>query len=237
MSNCIERFGERMNELMDRYEAVIHTITELANQAGVFLVEDVYFAGLLSSNCEKYRYGENSGFIGICGNKLFEVVSISYEVTHGNTYPIHNALVNTYYKNLPSMSYGEVTMLEDWNAKITLQRIYPGMGAGAVYVVVPRWSLNDTARRFNIPAPGFETDLDDKLVIITLSIGGYRFGIKYNGYRRKAYIEGVCPQGFESSPIACAIADTAVGIIADAINLYEDITKRGIKFVSIYLLY
>ncbi len=226
-----------MNELMDRYEATTRTITRLADQARVFLVEDVYFAGLLSSNCEKYRYGEDGGFIGICGNKLFEVVNISYGATHGGAYPIHNALVNTYYKNLPSMSYGEVAMLEDWNAKITLQRIYPGMGAGAVYVVVPRWSLNDTARRFNIPAPGFGADLDDKLVIITLSVGGYRFGIKYNGYRRRAYIEGVCPQGFENSPVACAITEAAVKIIEEALDLYEDITNKGLKFVNIYLLY
>jgi hypothetical protein len=237
MSNCIERFGERMNELMDRYEATTRTITGLANQARVFLVEDVYFIGLLLSDCEKYRYGEDSGFIGVCGNKLFEVVNISYGVTRGNMYPIHNALVKTYYKNLPSMSYAEIAMLEDWNAKITLQSIYPGMGAGVVYVVVPRWSLNDTVKRFNIPAPGFGADLSNKLVIITLSVENYRFGIKYNGYRRGAYIEGVYPQGFADSPAACAITDAVVGVIADALNLFMGITKRGIKFVSIYLLY
>jgi len=242
MSNCIDNFGERMNELMSKYEAMRSLVMNLTEQTRVFLVEDIYFAGLMDSNCEKYRYGENNGFIGVCGNKVFEVLDISYGMK--KIYPIHDALVSAYYEKLPRISLGEVYLLEmriflgenNWT-RILLQTIYPGMGSGNVYVAVPRRSLNDIAKKFHIPTPGLGIDLESGFVIIEFRIENFRFAIKYTGREGRAYLEGGYPQGFENSPAACAVTDTVVRMITDAINLYEDITKRGIKFVSIYLLY
>jgi len=232
--SCIDRFGERMNELMNRYRAVLESVNELAVQTRLVLEEDVYFAGLLHTNCEKYRYGENSGFIGICGDRLFEVINISYGEEWTN-YPLHNILASDYYRKLPIMPYIKANLLRRDKAKITIRTIYGGMGSGIVDVAVPRESLDDKARRFHIPLPGLAIDLEIGYIAIELSINGYRFAIKYK--EDKPYLEGGYPQGFENSPTACAITDAVVEIITDAINLYEDITNKGIKFVSIYLLY
>jgi hypothetical protein len=241
MSNCIDNFGERMNELMNEYEAMRSLVMNLTEQTRVFLVEDIYFAGLMDSNCEKYRYGENNGFIGVCGNKVFEVLDISYGM---KIYPIHDALVSAYYEKLPWISLGEVYLLEmriflgknEWT-RILLQTIYPGMGSGNVYVVVPRRSLNDIAKKFHIPTPGLGIDLEGRFVIIEFRIENFHFVIKYTGREGRAYLEGGYPRDFENSPIACAITDAVVKIIEDALDLYEDITNKGMKFMSIFLLY
>jgi hypothetical protein len=241
MSNCIDNFGERMNELMSEYEAMRNLVMNLTEQTRVFLVEDIYFAGLMNSNCEKYRYGENNGFIGVCGNKVFEVLDISYGM---KMYPIHNALVSAYYEKLPRISLGEVYLLEmriflgenNWT-RILLQTIYPGMGSGNVYVVVSRRSLNDIAKKFHIPTPGLGIDLEGGFAIIEFRIENFHFAIKYNNKERRAYLEGSYSEGIETSPAVCAILDTVVRMITDALNLFMDIANKGLKFVSIYLLY
>jgi hypothetical protein len=234
--SCIDRFGNEIRQLMDRYRAVLKSIAEVVRQTRIILEEDVYFAGLLYSNCEKYMYDGNEGFIGVCGNRLFEVVNISYE-TGPSYHPLHDALVKNYYWKLPLMTYTELPLLENGKTRIIMRIIYPGMGGGNVDVVVPRESLNDIARRFRIPTPAPAIDLDNEFVAIVFTIDGYRFAIKYTGREGRAYLEGGYPRGFENSPIACAITDAVVKIIEDALDLYEDIANKGLKFVSIYLLY
>jgi len=226
-----------MRQLMDEYKTTINLVNQLVKDTRALYDEDVYFAGLIYSDCKKYRYSGNAGFIGICGDKLFEVVNIYYDMEEGNMHPVHNFLVSTYYKKLPSLSYGELPLLEKSDIRVSLRTIYPGMGGGNVYVLIPRRDLRDTARRLYIPTPGLGVDLESGLVIIELHIDRHRFAIKYTGREGRAYLEGNYPQGFENSPAACAITDAVVRITTDALSLYEDITNKGMKFMSIFLLY
>ena len=230
--NCLDRFGDEMKQLIDKYKAVVNSVFELVRQTWIMLEEDIYFAGLLYSNCEKYRYG--GGFVGICGDRLFEVVNISYREERSN-YPLHNALVNNYYSKLPAISYAKMSLLERDKTMIGIRTFYPMRGGENVYVVTPRESLDDIAKKFHIPSPGLRINLESMYVAIELSIDKYRFAIIHNGY--KAYLEGKYPQGFENSPAACAITDAVVRITTNALNLYEDITNKGMKFASIFLLY
>jgi len=230
--NCLDRFGDEMKQLIDKYKAVVNSVFELVRQTWIMLEEDIYFAGLLYSNCEKYRYG--GGFVGICGDRLFEVVNISYREERSD-YPLHNALVNNYYSKLPAISYAKMSLLERDKTMIGIRTFYPMRGGENVYVVTPRESLDDIAKKFHIPSPGLRINLESMYVAIELSIDKYRFAIIHNGY--KAYLEGKYPQGFENSPAACAITDAVVRITTNALNLYEDITNKGMKFASIFLLY
>jgi len=233
--SCIDRFGEKMNEIIDKYRAVLNSLTPLL-RAGIVSEEDVYFAGLLGSDCKKYRYGNNMGIIGICDSVLFELTNIASFTWEDELRPLHNVLVESYSK-LPPRSLFEIALLERDRVNISLRTIYPGMGAGYVKVLLPKGRLRSVARRFHIPTPGLGVDLESGLVIIELRIDGYHFAIKYSGKEGKAYLEGGYPRDFENSPIACAITDAVVKIIEDALDLYEDIANKGIKFVSIFLLY
>jgi len=239
--SCVDRFGNEMKRLMDEYEATIDLVNQLVKDTRMFLAEDVYFAGLLSSDCEKYRYGENNGFIGVCGNKVFEVTDISYRMKF---YPIHDALVSAYYEKLPRISLGEIFLLEmriflgeNNRTRVLIQEIYPGAGGGNVYVAVSRRSLNEIAKKFHIPTPGLGIDLEGGFVIIEFKIEGYHFAIKYSNRERRAYLEGGYPQGFENSPIACTVTDAVARIVTEAFNLFKNIVDGGIKFIITYLLY
>jgi hypothetical protein len=233
--SCVDKFGERMNEIIDKYRAVFNSLTPLL-RAGIVFEEDVYFAGLLGSDCKKYRYGNNMGIIGICDSALFEVANIATFTREDELRPLHNVLVELYSK-LPPRSLFEIALLERDRVDVSLRIIYPGMGAGYVKVLLPKRELRSVARRFHIPTPGLGVDLESEFVAIELSIDKHHFAIKYSGREGRAYLEGSYPQGFENSPIACAVTDATTRIITDAVNLFMDIVNRGIKFVSIYLLY
>ena len=239
--SCVDRFGNEMKRLMDEYEATIDLVNQLVKDTRMFLVEDVYFAGLLSSDCEKYRYGEDNGFIGVCGNKVLEVTDISYRMKF---YPIHDTLVSTYYEKLPRISLGEIFLLEmriflgeNNRTRVLIQKIYPGTSGGNVYVAVSRRSLNEIAEKFHTPTPGLGIDLEGEFVIIEFKIEDYHFAIKYSNRERRAYLEGGYPQGFEDSPIACAVTDAVARIVTEAFNLFKNIVDSGIKFIITYLLY
>ena len=233
--SCVDRFGERMNEIIDKYRAVLNSLTPLL-RAGIVFEEDIYFAGLLGSDCKKYKYGNNMGIIGICDSALFEVTNITSFTWEDESRPLHNVLVELYSK-LPSRTPFEITLLEEDRVDVSLRTIYPGMGAGYVKVLLPKGGLRSVARRFHIPTPGLGVDLEGGLVIIELRIDRHRFAIKYSGREGRAYLEGGYPQGFENSPIACAVTDASTRIITEAFNLFKNIVDSGIKFVSIYLLY
>ena len=108
--SCIDRFGEKMNEIIDKYRAVFNSLTPLL-RAGIVFEEDVYFAGLLGSDCKKYRYENNMGIIGICDSALFELTNIASFTWEDELRPLHNVLVELYSK-LPPRSLSEIALLE-----------------------------------------------------------------------------------------------------------------------------
>jgi hypothetical protein len=233
--NCLDRFGDEMRQLMDEYKTAIDLVNRLVKYFGDLYAEDVYLAGLVYSDCEKYRYEsrrgivEKEGFVGVCGDK---VIIFQYEVKRRKKlHPIYVLLRDTYYEKLPPISESDLSSLAESKVKIMV-----GDTRGA-YVIVGKKRLREIAEKLHISIRDVYADWRERYASVILEIGGSPIIIRYNDILGRVSLDGRYPQGFENSPIACATTDVATRIITEAFNLFKNIVNKGVNIITTYLLY
>ena len=224
-----------MRRVMKNYKATIDLVNGLVKYFGDLYAEDVYLAGFVYSDCEKYRYEsrrgivEKEGFVGVCGDK---VIIFQYEVKRREKLdPIYVLLRNTYYERLPPISESDVTSLAESKVRITV------WDTRDAYVIVGEEGLREIAKKLQISIRQVYADWKEGYASIILEIGGSSITIRYNDEEGRVSLDGQYPQGFENSPIACAVTNTAARIITETFNLFKNIANKGASLITTYLLY
>jgi hypothetical protein len=246
MADCLGKFKDDVDKVVGRHESVLRSLMLFTGAYREVTASDVYIGGLITSNCEVYKYRELGyeeyhGLAGFCGDELFDIENVGQPYLRGLNTVMHEKV----YSRLPETSIWLLHDMKERRIPVTVDSI-GATSTGSVNIYVPAEKLFETARRFKLPRPEVFADLlhGSVAVMFKSQKRGLDCAVKYitqrysnTGPIHEIFAEGDCPQNFKTSRGLCTVLDVLVELLEEAVNLHEKVTLSGIRFATTYLLY
>jgi hypothetical protein len=240
VSECLKDIDKRMNEWYERFTKTYNWLVDVANYYKVVDLPDILFLGVVNT-CTVYRCC-GCRFSHIFCDDIYVYIPdlCRYEPGKYTFYTFHRDpeviktlwdISNSAYKSAKKISLDRVERMWENRLHISLAYIwtYPSRSV-VVNIYYPKHQVLSSARKLDLRAS--DISMEANIVSKRLNVKLGNCEIKYEEGTGLSVSEE-CP----NTPELCDVMEAIFSVVDSSVNIFEKISREGVRVVTTYLLY
>ncbi len=238
MSECLRDIGKRMDEWYDRAADIYGWLVNVVTSYRVVNLPDIFFLGVVNT-CTVYRCCGCEFSHALCDDAFIDIDELCHYVPGEYVLSRDPELVkalwdihNSAYRSAKEISPGRATRMQESRLLVRLGLFEIPYSARSVMIEIyyPKRQVLSSARKLGLRASDISMEAD--IISKRLNVRLGKCEIKYeegNGLS----VSKECP----NTPELCDVMRALFGVVDSSINLFERISREGVKVITTYLLY
>jgi hypothetical protein len=238
VSECLRDIGKRMNEWYERVAKTYYWLVDVVKYYKVVDILDILFLGVVNT-CTVYRCCNCEFSHAFCDDILLEIDELCHYVPGEYAFPRDPELVKalwdisiSVYRSAKEISLGRITRMWESRLRVQLGFFKIPYSARSVMIEVhyPKHQLLSSARKLGLRASDISMEADIISKGLDVKLG--KCEIKYEEGTGLS-VSKECP----STPELCDVMGALFSVVDSAVNLFERISREGVRVITTYLLY
>jgi len=238
VSECLRDIDKRMDEWYERVTKVYYWLVDVVTSYRVVNLPDIFFLGVVNT-CTVYRCCGCEFSHAFCDDVFIDIDELCHYVPGEYVFPRDPELVkalwdihNSAYRSAKEISLGRAVRMRENRLLVWLGYFEIPYSAGSTMIKIyyPKRQVLSSARKLGLRAS--DISMEANIVSKGLNVKLGKCEIKYEEGSGLS-VSKECP----NTPELCGVMGALFSVVDSSVNLFERISKEGVKVITTYLLY